>query len=209
MIGKRLLQIFQTIISIYVVSGYLKLNQFLNRDNAIMNHAISDIARSREVSTSSYSVLYFDSDIIVVNKPPNEQTAPGFIDKFSLATNVAKIFGIERVDRMIVHRLDFATSGVVVFARNIASLKHLHTQFRRSNTIFKCYEAIVYGKPSGFEGTIDLPLSVDLERGMPYQKVNPIADKAKESLTEWNLLSQGKKFSHLLLKPKTGRQVSN
>jgi hypothetical protein len=49
-------------------------------------------------------LLYVDNDIIVVDKPSNAQTAPGFLDKDSLATRISLLFSIDRVDKMIVHR---------------------------------------------------------------------------------------------------------
>jgi 23S rRNA-/tRNA-specific pseudouridylate synthase len=78
----------------------------------------------------SETLLYADDDIIVMNKAPNSQTAPGYTTKESLAGSVAREYNIERVDQMIVHRLDHGTSGIVVFARNVEALRDLHAQFR-------------------------------------------------------------------------------
>lgn len=74
---------------------------------------------------------------------------------------------------MIVHRLDYATSGVVIFARNPDSLKSLHNQFRVNGRIYKEYAAIVQGKVPSWEGEVELPLGKDLERGPPFCKVLP------------------------------------
>ena len=74
---------------------------------------------------------------------------------------------------MIAHRLDYATSGVVIFARNPDALKSLHNQFRTGGQIYKEYAAIVQGRVSSWEGEIELPLGRDLERGPPFCTVLP------------------------------------
>lgn len=61
------------------------------------------------------NILYFDSDIIVCNKQPNIQSAPGYNATLtSLAASVSELFNIPRIDHMIVHRLDYATSGISI-----------------------------------------------------------------------------------------------
>ena len=122
------------------------------------------------------TVIYSDDDIVVVDKPAFAQTAPGFVDKDSVATRIATLFNISRVDHMIVHRLDYATSGVLVFARNPEALKNLHNQFRSSDQIFKEYIAIVDGRVLCWEGEVELPLGKDLIRGPPFCRVVPFVD---------------------------------
>mmetsp|Transcript_19852 Transcript_19852/g.27317 ORF Transcript_19852/g.27317 Transcript_19852/m.27317 type:complete len:180 (+) Transcript_19852:226-765(+) len=119
------------------------------------------------------SVLYFDDDVIIINKPPYAQTAPGFMEKDSAATRIADIFSISRVDQMVVHRLDYATSGIVVFARNPDALRNLHTQFRIPGKIYKEYTAVVSGRMATLEGEIELPLGKSLSRGPPFCEVMP------------------------------------
>ena len=59
---------------------------------------------------------------------------------------------------MIVHRLDYATSGIVVFARTVDALRNLHLQFRQHNNMYKRYVAIIDGHLPSLEGEIELPL---------------------------------------------------
>ena len=68
-------------------------------------------------------ILFHDDDIIVCNKAAYVQSAPGFTSADSLATAMAQDFKIDRVDQMIVHRLDYSTSGIIVYARNTEALK--------------------------------------------------------------------------------------
>jgi len=178
---------------------------------------------------NSIPVLYFDDDIIIINKPPYAQTAPGFTEKDSAATRIADTFSISRVDQMVVHRLDYATSGILVFARNSDSLKNLHTQFRIPGKIYKEYSAIVSGRMATWEGEIELPLGKSIVRGPPFCEVMPpnginggivnsflslinyptyvkaAKPKGKYSLTYWTVTALSTKNSQLRLIPKTGR----
>jgi RluA family pseudouridine synthase len=148
-------------------------------------------------------LLYFDSDILVFNKPPNMNTAPGVVDSMSLAQHAADLFHMQRVDHMIAHRLDYGTSGVVVFARNVEALTALHKQFRLKHNVYKKYCALVHGSPSAWEGEIDLPINRDKIRGSPYFAVD--TETGKPSLTYWSMLCKSKSESLIQLRPITGR----
>lgn len=150
------------------------------------------------------NVLFADDDIVVVNKPANLQTAPGHIHKESLAGRISHKFNVERVDRMVVHRLDYATSGVVVFARNILALKAINQQFRRKVDISKSYVAIVMGQMLGM-GNVNLPISPDTTRGPPYFKIGQGEDPGKEAMTDWSAVQTGNTCTLVRLKPLTGR----
>ena len=152
------------------------------------------------------NLLYVDDDIIVVDKPTLSQTAPGFRVKDSLATRIASLFRIDRVDKMVVHRLDYATSGVVVFVRNDMALSEMNKQFRSKgmNKIYKKYAAVVNGHINhACEGEIDLPLGRDMVRGPPLCCVDP--EYGKPSITYWSLFERGNGRSHVHLFPQTGR----
>ena len=103
---------------------------------------------------------------------------------------------------MIVHRLDHATSGIIVFARNLDALKNLHTQFRQKK-VRKHYVAIVDGVPPSFEGEIHLPIQRDME-SRPRVR---IGIDGRESLTSFTVqeISPDRSSSLLSLRPHTGR----
>jgi tRNA pseudouridine32 synthase / 23S rRNA pseudouridine746 synthase len=149
-------------------------------------------------------LLYVDDEIIVVEKPTACSTAPGFREFDSLASRIASVFKIDRVDKMIVHRLDYATSGLVIFARNDHALTSLHTQFRQRNKVHKRYSAIVKGNVKYFDGEIDLPLGKQVECP-PLCKVDPF--QGKVSTTTWSLFGRHGGNSHIHLIPHTGRHV--
>jgi tRNA pseudouridine32 synthase/23S rRNA pseudouridine746 synthase len=148
------------------------------------------------------NLIYADDDIIVVNKPPHCSTAPGFRETDSLATRIGHAFHLNRIDKMIVHRLDYATSGVVVFARNDQALTNMHKQFRLRNCIYKRYSAVVKGYLSNFEGEISLPLSKQIDNP-PLCCVDSISGKGSD--TSWLLIARHGGRSHVHLLPHTGR----
>jgi len=141
-------------------------------------------------NTDMQSLLYADNDLLVYNKPANVLSVPGLHEKDSLAKHIAHTWGLHRVDKMIVHRLDYATSGVLCFARNEAALRMLHNQFRRKE-VRKYYRAVVYcsGKdyPSALQGEIRLPIVRDIERGSPFHCIRDPDGVGKQSLTLWTM----------------------
>jgi tRNA pseudouridine32 synthase/23S rRNA pseudouridine746 synthase len=148
-------------------------------------------------------IIFSDEDIVVVNKPSFCQTAPGVREKDCLASNIQKLFGMERVDHMITHRLDYATSGVIIFARNIEALKHLNDQFReRYKPIYKRYCALVHGRMATMEGEINLPIGKDKLRGPPLCTIDI---EGKDSLTYWYVRAFGRNSTLVDLYPQTGR----
>lgn len=154
---------------------------------------------------SDLRVLHFDSDIIVIDKPYDRLSVPGVAGHDSAASVVASTFGHQRTDQMVVHRLDYATSGILMFARNPRTLQHLHEQFRSSSLVEKIYHAVVAGRVQSSDGEVDLPLGRDDERGSPYYKVDQF--HGKHSLTHWRCLARTTTSSMMELIPITGRSV--
>jgi tRNA pseudouridine32 synthase / 23S rRNA pseudouridine746 synthase len=146
-------------------------------------------------------VIHVDEDVIVVLKPAGLLAVPGRgADKQDCCSaSLAQVYG----PLHIVHRLDQATSGLMLFARNAFTLKNLHQQFAL-RSVHKRYEALVHGQvqPQAFE--INLPLSADWPN-RPKQKVDLV--NGKVSCTQVQLLSFGSttQCSRVSLVPKTGR----
>ncbi len=146
------------------------------------------------------SIIYEDSDIMLVEKPANLLSVPGkgpegqycVINQLLLHTPEARV----------IHRLDMATSGLMVFAKTAAAQKHLGLQFEKRQVV-KSYLAVVDGK-APVSGSIDLPLIKDWPN-RPKQKV--CYEQGKSSVTDYQRLSYDvlSDTTRLLLKPKTGR----
>lgn len=147
-------------------------------------------------------ILYIDDDIVIVHKPPHALSVPAVVTLDSVATRVAQLLQISKIDEMIVHRLDYATSGLMVFARNYPALLSLNEQFRAKYFVSKSYLAIVNGTVEQSEGEIRLALQKDESRGSPYWTVS---SEGKESLTLWKNIFSVNGKTVLRLTPITGR----
>lgn len=186
------------------------LKAYLNRQYVFQIRSFIDQNKDLEGDTNINSglgnerILYADEDVIFVHKPENSQTAPGFLESNSLATHIQQLFHIPRVDHMIVHRLDYATSGVLVFARHLEALKVLNEQIRNrhAKSFYKRYTAVVNGHFDEMYGEIDLPIGRDNVLGPPLQKINY---DGKLSLTDYRVISQSNSYSLVQLYPRTGR----
>lgn len=106
-------------------------------------------------------------------------------------------------DARVVHRLDMATSGLMLFARTAEAQRRLSRAFA-ARQLEKTYVAIVGGRMSAASGRIELPLAADWPR-RPLQKVDPLHGKA--SITDWQLLGfdEAMQRSRLALHPQSGR----
>lgn len=145
------------------------------------------------------NILYRDDHILVLDKPSGLLSVPGKASehKDSLELRVKRAFPTATV----VHRLDMATSGIMLFALNKAAHQRIGQQFEKRLTK-KRYIARIYGVPEDESGSIELPLICDWPN-RPKQKVDH--DNGKPALTHWRLLSAEREYSVVELKPVTGR----
>ncbi|MDP5142527.1 pseudouridine synthase [Rheinheimera baltica] len=144
-------------------------------------------------------ILYQDDALVVFNKPSGLLTVPGKAPehKDSLEFRARLVWPGVR----IVHRLDMATSGVVVMALTADSQRELNRQFQQRETQ-KHYIACVSGIVPADYGSIDLPLICDWPN-RPKQKV--CYEYGKASLTHYVVLNRNTTSSRLMLIPVTGR----
>ncbi len=157
-------------------------------------------ARRRALTTAPpgpLPVLYQDDDLVFIDKPPGLLSVPGRYEPDCVEARLREQFS----EALTVHRLDLATSGVMVFARNKAAQRHLGLQFERRHTD-KHYVAVVWGHVEGERGTIDLPLRTDWER-RPRQMV--CHDQGRSAVTEWSVTERLPDRTRLSLTPLTGR----
>ncbi|MGX9459913.1 bifunctional tRNA pseudouridine(32) synthase/23S rRNA pseudouridine(746) synthase RluA [Shewanella sp. A14] len=144
-------------------------------------------------------ILHQDKDIIVLNKPSGLLSVPGreAIYHDSIYSRVL----VEHPNAQIVHRLDMATSGVIVVALRRSAERELKRQFRERETT-KTYFARVAGHVSADVTKIDLPLICDWPN-RPKQKVDHNVGKASTTLVE--IVSYAAKSTLVKLTPVTGR----
>jgi tRNA pseudouridine32 synthase/23S rRNA pseudouridine746 synthase len=114
--------------------------------------------------SESLRILYCDAHICVVNKPSGVLSVPGPRRNPSLAALVYDCLKpAVDLDQMVVHRLDMATSGIIVYALSLEALQQLHKDFKDRN-VQKTYQALVHGhmdSSSCQEGEINIALERD------------------------------------------------
>ncbi len=146
-------------------------------------------------------LVYVDAHWVLVDKPAGLLCVPGRgpAKADCLATRVAARWA----DAMVVHRLDMATSGLVVFGRGAAMQRALSIAFAQ-RSVHKQYQAVVAGLLAENAGEIDLPLGADWPN-RPRQQVDRV--QGKPSLTRWQVISRdaGAGTTRLALAPVTGR----
>ncbi|SEQ67988.1 ribosomal large subunit pseudouridine synthase A [Amphritea atlantica] len=148
---------------------------------------------------AEHDILFADDEIVVVNKAADLLSVPGRgADKQDcLWRRVQQHYPTAR----IVHRLDYATSGVMVLALSATSHRHLSIQFQERKTD-KSYQAIVAGRLAKNSGTVNQPLRCDWEN-RPLQIIDH--QQGKSAQTHWRLIEQLDDASRVELTPITGR----
>ena len=157
-------------------------------------------------------VVHADAACVVLNKPSGLLAVPGKTSNECLSLLAQAQFA----DALIVHRLDMATSGLMVMARGMAAQRTLNAAFAERR-VHKRYVAIAHGDcrakmvtadtnadaDAGWQ-RIDLPILVDWPN-RPLRKIEP--DGGKPSSTRWRCLAydEGRQASRLELEPLTGR----
>ena len=152
-------------------------------------------------SAEALTFLHADASLLVVCKPAGLLSVPGRgADKQDcVASRVQAAYS----DALIVHRLDMATSGLMLFARGCDMQRRLSQAFELRK-ISKRYVAVVHGCVPIEAGEINLPLLTDWPN-RPLQKVD--FGHGKPSLTRYTLITRNpaQNNSRLLLEPVTGR----
>jgi tRNA pseudouridine32 synthase/23S rRNA pseudouridine746 synthase len=151
-------------------------------------------------------VVHADAALLVFDKPAGLLAVPGRGEdkQDCLAARAQAAFP----DALVVHRLDMATSGLIVMARGLAAQRALNLSFEKRE-VHKQYEAVVQGllaPPHGDDGwgVIDLPLILDwLNR--PRSIVDNV--QGRPSRTRWRVLAHDAIVgtTRVLLEPVTGR----
>ncbi|MGH7240015.1 MAG: RluA family pseudouridine synthase [Candidatus Saccharimonadales bacterium] len=191
-----------------VKQGKVKLNgQVQKKAGLKINKSDTiEIAATKQpgpIKPLSLKVIYEDDDCVVAIKPtgvlthskgeynPEATVASWLSDKVSdIAGNRAGI----------VHRLDRATSGVIICAKNPHSLSFLQKQFS-SRKVKKQYFALVEGEVDPAEAIIDMPI----ERNPKKPQTFRTGPNGKRALTRYEVVSYNDARTLLLLRPQTGR----
>ena len=161
------------------------------------------------------SILFEDDYLIAVDKPSGLLVHPSWItkpDEPTLMGLLKEQFNAEKLHT--IHRLDRATSGVMLVGKEIESSKRMQEQFQ-SREVKKEYECLVRGWLTEREGRIDYPLVPKYDKF-----ADPLASQdkeAKEAVTDFKLIAQTEleipvgrystsRYSRVACYPHTGRK---
>jgi tRNA pseudouridine32 synthase/23S rRNA pseudouridine746 synthase len=149
-------------------------------------------------------VVFVDDAIVVLDKPSALLSVPGRgPDKQDcLSARVQRRYA----DALTVHRLDMATSGLIVMARGALAQRTLSDAFA-NRMVLKRYEAVVHGRvppyPHGWQ-TIDLPIAVDWPN-RPRRTIDQVSGKASVTRLQVSRYDSTGNVTHVVLEPLTGR----
>ncbi|MFQ5933911.1 MAG: RluA family pseudouridine synthase [Dehalococcoidia bacterium] len=152
------------------------------------------------------SIVYEDSDVMVVDKLAGLSTHPGPGNRDHTLANallahrplLSEIGDPERPG--IVHRLDKDTSGLLMVAKTNQALQELTRQFK-SRSVAKRYTALVKGQMESEEGVIEAPLG----RSPRHRKKMSVVGNGKGAVTRYKVLQRLDGYTLLEVSPETGR----
>lgn len=145
-------------------------------------------------------IIHEEETFVVLNKPAGLLSVPGKVLKDSVQLRMEELFPFAK-DHLIVHRLDMATSGLMIIAKEKNTHKHLQSQFAKRK-VEKRYVALLDGILKREEGEVELPLRLDIE-DRPRQIV--CFDHGKPAFTRYEVIERRKGKTKVYFYPKTGR----
>ncbi|SDY53636.1 RluA family pseudouridine synthase [Acinetobacter kyonggiensis] len=145
-------------------------------------------------------IVYEDDDLVVIDKPAGLLSVPGRLPEHQ---DSAYLRVVEKYPHAkITHRLDMATSGILMFAKHRNAEVAVSKMFQ-ARTVKKNYIALVQGKLEG-QGSVDVPLMTDWEN-RPRQMVHFELGKVAKTLYQAVQYFEADDITRVLLTPVTGR----
>ena len=154
-----------------------------------------------QVPSKNLEIVYEDPWLSVINKPAGMLSVPGKEDAVSVYSLMREQYP-EADGPLTVHRLDMATSGLMLIAKTKRVHQNLQAQFK-NRLVRKRYVALLEGVVPKDKGTVDLPLCLNpLDR--PRQMVH--TEHGKPAITDYQVLERldGKR-TRIAFYPRTGR----
>lgn len=144
-------------------------------------------------------IIYEDDSFVVVNKPSGLLSVPGIQIQDSVYSRLKYTF--QDIEPLIIHRLDMATSGLLVVAKTKEAHKDIQKQFLK-RTVNKRYTALLSKVMKEEQGEITLPLRGDLDN-RPRQLV--CFEFGKKAITKWKVIQRNETTTKVHFWPLTGR----
>lgn len=172
----------------------------------ILEHMLEDMIIEdnpfliNQAKGKSIKTIFEDDDIVVISKPEGLLSVPGINVQDSVYLRMKEKHPLAS-GPLIVHRLDMATSGIMIIAKSKMVHKRLQNQFIK-RTVNKRYVALLDGVIEKDRGIIDLPLRGDID-DRPRQLV--CYEHGKKAKTEWIKINSTDNKTKLYFQPITGR----
>lgn len=171
----------------------------------ILKHMLEGIETDENPFLKNYGegkpleIIYEDNNFVVVNKPFDLLSVPGINVQDSVYTRLKAMF--VTIEPLMIHRLDMATSGLLVVAKTKEAHKHIQKQFLK-RTVKKRYTALLSKIIDKNEGEIHLPLRGDLD-DRPRQLV--CFEFGKKASTKFEIVERKNNTTKIHFYPITGR----
>lgn len=174
---------------------------------------------STEALLAQVSVLYEDTDVVVINKPSGLIVHEDGRKKEAtvvtwLLAHAPEARGVGEPSKTphgtllersgVVHRLDAETSGVLILAKTQGAFNHLKAQFHE-RAVQKEYRAFVYGTMKEQWGTIRRAIGRSARDFRLRSAERGARGMMRPAVTHWQVLTQSSTHTYLSVKPETGR----
>ncbi|WP_293352752.1 MULTISPECIES: pseudouridine synthase [unclassified Microcoleus] len=147
-------------------------------------------------------IVYEDKWLIAVNKPSDLLSVPGrYLENQDSVLSRLQNLLQDGLELTAVHRLDLATSGILLLARDKETSSQLSLQFEKRR-VHKVYEAVLSGTVNIEAGTIELPVKEDPKNSL-VQQVN--WEYGKPSVTRFQVMAKEGNCTRVEFLPLTGR----
>lgn len=181
-----------------IASGF----KFKRSGNLVVDY---DLTKLEEIPEIDLKILYEDDHLLVIDKPSGVITHSRgkYWDEPSVASSIRRKFvnaGIKDMRAGIVHRLDRATSGVIVCAKNSEAAANLQQQFEK-RTVAKTYIAIVCSNELPDQGVIEKPIGRNPKKPSQFK----VDVNGKPARTTFKVIKRTDSLMLLELYPETGR----
>lgn len=169
-------------------------------DSVSVDYDMSELAQIPDIEIP---VLYEDDDCVVIIKPVGvlSHSKGAFNPEATVATWLhSRLKGLDGERGGIVHRLDRATSGVMICAKTPEALSWLQKQFS-NRKVKKTYAAVVQGKLLPEAAIIDMPIGRNPKAPATFR----VDAQGKHATTAYKVIAENEHYSLVELKPETGR----
>lgn len=163
---------------------------------------IYDMEAIEKIEDIDLPIIYEDKNVIVINKPAGviSHSRGKYWNEPSVASFIRQVTKQTEERAGIVHRLDRATSGVMICAKNAETMQYLQKQFADRSTK-KVYVAIVKGHLTPTEAIIDMPI----ERNPKAPSTFRVGVNGKPAQTMYKVINSTESYDEVRLEPATGR----